>query len=83
MDDLYKVKEAIAPVLDWYQPDEEADRPLHEIITDIVEDLEEDRADCLRMRRIAGEAVHGPDQHLVPPKVRAFACRILSETEKI
>lgn len=30
MDELGKVREAIAPVLDWYQSDEQADRPLHD-----------------------------------------------------
>lgn len=75
------IRRALAPVLHWYQSDEQPERPTLDIVRDIVEDLEEDRADNLRMRRIAREAVHGPDRHMVAANVRAFACRVLSETD--
>ena len=43
------LRKAIEPVKDWYQSDEEEPRPLVDIITDIVADLQEDRAQSLRV----------------------------------
>lgn len=42
---------ALKPVIDWYQSDEQPPRNPIDIIRDIVEDLQSDRADCLRLRR--------------------------------
>lgn len=44
------VAAAIEPVLHWYQSDEHPARPLHEVIADIVADLQEDRAEVLKAR---------------------------------
>jgi hypothetical protein len=45
------VRNALGPVLDWYQPDEEADRPLADIAADVAADLSEDRAELLAIKR--------------------------------
>jgi len=42
---------ALGPVLDWYQADEEPDRPLTELITDAATDLAADRAELIMLRR--------------------------------
>jgi hypothetical protein len=42
---------ALGPVLDWYQPDEHADRPLADLIADAAEDLASDRAELIALRR--------------------------------
>ena len=42
------IRSAIEPVLHWYQSDELADRPLPDILRDIVADLQEDRAAALK-----------------------------------
>lgn len=46
---------ALGPVLDWYQPDEEQDRPLPELIADAAQDLAADRAELLALRRALAE----------------------------
>lgn len=46
---------ALGPVLDWYQPDEEQDRPLPELIADAARDLAADRAELLALRRALAE----------------------------
>ncbi len=42
--DVERLKEAVGPVLHWYQSDEEHERPLADIVEDIVADLQSDRA---------------------------------------
>lgn len=46
---------ALGPVLDWYQPDEEHDRPLPDLIADAAADLEADRTELLALRRALAE----------------------------
>lgn len=46
---------ALGPVLDWYQPDEHADRPLADLIADAAEDLASDRAELIALRRAMAE----------------------------
>jgi len=46
---------ALGPVLNWYQPDEEPDRPLTELIADAAADLEADRAELIALRRALAE----------------------------
>ena len=41
---LTLLREALEPVLHWYQSDEHKERPLIEIVRDVVADLQEDRA---------------------------------------
>lgn len=43
------VRAAIEPVLDWYQSDEHPARPTHQIIADIVADLQSDRSQALKL----------------------------------
>lgn len=38
------VREALEPVIHWYQSDEHPERPLAEIVADVVADLQQDRA---------------------------------------
>lgn len=46
---------ALGPVLDWYQPDEEPDRPLPELIAEAAEDLASGRAELIALRRAMAE----------------------------
>lgn len=46
---------AIEPVKNWYQSDEAEPRPIVDIITDIVADLQEDRQDVLAMSGVMRE----------------------------
>lgn len=41
---LEAVKDALEPVWHWYQSDEHPERPLHEVVADVVADLQQDRA---------------------------------------
>lgn len=43
-----RIAEALAPVMHWYQSDEHPNRPVHEILADVVSDLQTDRAASLR-----------------------------------
>lgn len=49
------VREALAPVLDWFQSEEDAERPLVSILRDVVQELIDDRNDNLAFGRLAGE----------------------------
>lgn len=46
-----EARAALGPVLYWYQPDEEPDRPLTEMIGDAAADLAADREELLALRR--------------------------------
>ncbi len=48
-------RSAFGPVLDWYQPDEEPDRPLNDLITDAAADLAADREELLALRQALAE----------------------------
>ncbi len=50
------IREALSPVLDWYQSDEVPGRNTVEIVTDVVSDLREDRAALLNVQRLAQDA---------------------------
>jgi hypothetical protein len=52
-DEVEAIRQAIAPVLDWYQSDEHEPRFTVEIVTDIVADLQSDRAELLQLRKAA------------------------------
>jgi len=43
---------ALQPVLDWYQSDEHEERPLVDIIRDVVADLQSDRVEALMASRL-------------------------------
>jgi hypothetical protein len=45
-DEVEAVRQAIAPVIDWYQPDEEHPRLTVDIVKDAVADLQSDRTDA-------------------------------------
>lgn len=49
----------LVPVLDWYQSEEEDARPPLEILQDIVDDLQSDRADLLALRAQIGKPPEG------------------------
>jgi hypothetical protein len=57
--DLHALEEearaALGPVLYWYQPDEDPDRPLIELIADAAADLAADRAELIALRRALAE----------------------------
>jgi len=50
-----EARAALGPVLYWYQPDEEPDRPLIELIGDAAQDLAVDRAELIALRRALAE----------------------------
>jgi hypothetical protein len=52
-DEVEAVRQAIAPVIDWYQPDEEHPRLTVDIVKDAVADLQSDREACLRLTSAA------------------------------
>ena len=47
------IREALEPVLHWYQSDEHPDRSTAEIVRDIVADAQRDRAAIISVQRIA------------------------------
>ena len=51
--DLDAIREALEPVLHWYQSDEHPDRSTAEIVRDIVADAQRDRAAIISVQRIA------------------------------
>ncbi|MCA9771444.1 MAG: hypothetical protein KC466_03490, partial [Myxococcales bacterium] len=69
---------ALGPVLDWYQPDEEQDRPLRELIADAAQDLAADRAELLALRRALAEIRDRTGE----PGTRLLAQEALSGPEK-
>lgn len=50
------IREKLAPVLDWYQSDEHPGRNTVDIVADVVEDLQTDRAAVLAAQRVALDA---------------------------
>lgn len=51
-----EIREALAPVIDWYHSDEHPDRNTVDIVSDVVSDLQEDRAALINAQRIAQDA---------------------------
>ncbi len=55
-------RDALAPVLDWYQSDEHEPRPTEDIVADAVADLVSDRDEVLRLakevKRLEGKLRH-------------------------
>jgi hypothetical protein len=58
-----EVLDIVAPVLDWYQPDDQHLRPLYDILRDIVTDLQTDRAILLKIQA-ASTATGGTDEDI-------------------
>lgn len=54
--DIDPVRDALAPVLHWYQSDEDADRSTGNILEDMVSDLQRDREDALLLNQIMNAA---------------------------
>lgn len=50
-----KIREALEPVIDWYQSDEHPSRDTVDIVEDIVADLQMDRNDSLKCRKALRE----------------------------
>jgi hypothetical protein len=44
-----EIREILEPVIHWYQSDEHPGRRTSEIVKDVVADLQNDRANCLRL----------------------------------
>jgi len=68
-----EIREALAPVIDWYQSDEVPGRNTGAIVRDIVADLQDDRRAALILTRIVlaarrhdGEEAHHIMPHLWP-----------------
>lgn len=52
---LTAVRIELAPILHWYQSDEEDARSVADIVRDVVHDLQADRADALKLPRLERE----------------------------
>jgi hypothetical protein len=52
---LDAVTKAVEPILHWYQSDEHDPRPLADILTDVVADLQHDRAEALKLDAVTKE----------------------------
>jgi hypothetical protein len=57
-DEVEAIRQAIAPVIDWYQSDEHHPRLTVDIIKDIVADLQKDRAEVLKLRRVRAQDLY-------------------------
>lgn len=64
--DLFAV---LAPVIDWYQSDEHPQRPLLDILRDVVDDLQSDRAAALAGAKDTCR-LDFMDAHPLPTEVR-------------
>jgi hypothetical protein len=53
------LRSILAPVMDWYQPDDQHARPLADILRDIVADLQDDRASLLRIEQALPRTADG------------------------
>ena len=51
-----KIREALEPVIDWYQSDEVPERNTLDIVQDVVSDLVEDRTALINAQRLAQNA---------------------------
>lgn len=49
------VRKALAPVIDWFQSDNDHPRPILDILKDVAEELDRDRRDNLKFRRALRE----------------------------
>jgi hypothetical protein len=76
-----EIREALAPVIDWYQSDEVPGRNTADIVRDVVADLEADRKAALILARIvlAARSVEGGEAHRVLPAIWPIIC----EAEKL
>jgi len=57
MVDRAAVEKALGPVWDWYQPDDQPDRPVEEILRDISWDLQWNRQAILQVRGMVSTEV--------------------------
>lgn len=53
--ELLQARRQLAPVIDWYQPDDQPERPFFSILNEMVSDLQEDRAELLKKQRLVKE----------------------------
>jgi hypothetical protein len=65
------IREALAPVIDWYQSDEVPGRNTVDIVRDVVADLQEDRRAALILAKIVlAVRKHGGDEaHRIMPHI--------------
>lgn len=52
LDTRKMIEDALGPVWGWYQPDDQDDRHLGDILQDVSEDLQQDRKAVLAARRL-------------------------------
>lgn len=64
-----EIREALAPVIDWYQSDEVPGRNTVAIVRDMVSDLQEDRRAALILTKIvlAARRHEGHEAHRILP----------------
>jgi hypothetical protein len=55
--EVERLRDALEPILHWYQSDEEPDRSTYDILRDVVSDLEMGRSQLLSVQRIAKRVV--------------------------
>jgi hypothetical protein len=77
-----QVAKALGPIWDWYQSDEEQDRPLDDILRDISADVQKDRHYVLSFRgRLSTIMKHIQDGTVEMGQLEAF-CRDMWEIRK-
>lgn len=71
-----EVREALAPVIDWYQSDEVPGRNTADIVRDVVADLQEDRKAALILQKIvlAARRKSGDEAHCIMPEIWPYIC---------
>lgn len=68
-----EIKEALGDVYDWYQSDEQHDRPILDILRDVAADLKQDRADNLRITELARYVTQDDLHNRLTPRVTDIA----------
>jgi len=67
-----EVRQILAPVLDWFQSDEHPARPIMDILRDVVAELQQERADNLRLTALRTSAE--PCGNIYEPRFGGFRC---------
>jgi len=71
-----EIREALEPVIDWYQSDEHPGRRTVDIVQDVVSDLQLDRSHCLQVQRLAQDAKRMCEEG-APVSAHNLACEVL------
>lgn len=48
-----ELRAVLEPIMHWYQSDEQPERPVLDVLTDVITDLQQDRKTLLRMQELS------------------------------